>query len=267
MYCRDEDEKKRKYMKLLLAFVCLISFSFFYAPGLDSAFAVFKEGIMAEKREIPVYSVDTQGQKKCALTFDAAWGATRTLSILDILDQYEVKATFFLTNIWMKEYPDLVKEIARRGHELGLHSDTHPNLTQVSADQLEAEIENNRQMLRDIAGIEGKAFRPPFGAYDNRLIKTLKNKGLIPVQWSVDSLDWKNLSAGEMLIILKRDISPGGIVLFHNDGLHTPEVLPVFIEELKKQGYAFSTISELVYPEPYTVDSQGVQHPGSTPET
>lgn len=260
MYCRDEDERRNKNMKAALLFVCIMSLSLFFAPGLDSAFAAFGRGTYSEKREIPIYSVNTQGEKTCAITFDAAWGATRTEAILDILDQHEVKATFFLTNIWMKDYPQLVKEIARRGHELGLHSDSHPNLTQVSADQLEAEIENNRRLLHEITGLEGKAFRPPFGAYDNRLVKTLKDKGLYPVQWSVDSLDWKNLTAEEMLAILNRDISPGGIVLFHNDGLHTPEVLPDFIRGLKEQGYKFAKISDLVYAPPYTVDSQGVQH-------
>jgi peptidoglycan/xylan/chitin deacetylase (PgdA/CDA1 family) len=256
--CKDADCRQRKKAQAALGLICIFSFSWFFVPQFGGlTIATLSQG--AEARLIPIYSVDTQGEKLVALTFDAAWGATRTLSILDILDQNEVKATFFLTNIWMKEYPDMVKAIAQRGHELALHSDSHPNLTKISAGQLELEIENNRQLLRELTGIEGKAFRPPFGAYDNRLIAVLMNKGLYPVQWSADSLDWKEISAQDMLVKLQKEISPGGIVLFHNDGLHTPEALPSLIEYLIDQGYRFATIKDLVYSEPWVVDQQGVQ--------
>lgn len=258
---------RRRHLKKLGAFtaltlLCFFSLPFFFSAGQPQAIPTLTAGaVAAEGRLIPIYSVDTKGEKLCSLTFDAAWGATRTLSILDILDEKEIKATFFLTNIWMKEYPDMVKEIAARGHEVGLHSDSHPNLTTINNAQLQQEIDNNRNLLKELTGVEAKVFRPPFGAYDNRVVQKLMDEGLAPIQWSADSLDWKELSAAEMLVKLKKDISPGGIVLFHNDGLHTPEVLPPLIDYLVEQGYSFKTVSDLILPSPWTVNNQGVQKP------
>lgn len=201
----------RRFAWCAVAACCLFSLPLFYAAGglwetANPSAAAWSQS--AEERLIPVYSVDTRGEKLCALSFDAAWGATRTESILDILDQEGIKATFFLTDIWMEEYPDMVKQIAQRGHELALHSHSHPNLTQIDQGTLLEEINLNRQTLKELTGIEAKAFRPPFGAYNNQVVRTLTEQGLLPVQWSADSLDWKELTAEEIVAKVKKDISP-----------------------------------------------------------
>lgn len=257
----------RRFALGAIAACCLFTLPVFYAVGgLIEELGPSEAALSAAAdRLIPVYSVDTRGEKVCALSFDAAWGATRTESILDILDDAGIKATFFLTDIWMDEYPEMVKVIADRGHELALHSHSHPNLTQIDQRTLLEEIDKNRQRLKELTGIEAKAFRPPFGAYNNQVVRTLMDQGLLPVQWSADSLDWKELSAEEIVTKLKKDISPGGIVLFHNDGLHTPEALPALIGWLKEQGYSFKTVSDLAWPAPYTVNPQGVQKPAEEP--
>ncbi len=262
----------RRFAWSAIVACCLFTLPVFYAAGGAMEGPGPSEAALSASadRLIPVYSVDTRGEKFCSLTFDAAWGATRTESILDILDQEEIKATFFLTDIWMDEYPDMVKLIAQRGHELALHSHSHPNLTQVDQKTLLEEINLNRERLKELTGVDAKAFRPPFGAYNNQVVKTLMDQGLLPVQWSADSLDWKELEAQEIVAKLKKDISPGGIVLFHNDGMHTPEALPILIAWLKDQGYSFKPVSQLAWPPPYTVNSQGVQKPlkeEKTPES
>jgi peptidoglycan/xylan/chitin deacetylase (PgdA/CDA1 family) len=225
---------------------------FYFAHG-------FAEAVAGQNLK-PVYSVDVGADKRCALSFDAAWGATRTTRIMDILESRGVRATFFLTNIWMEAYPELTAEIARQGHEIGLHSSSHPDMTQLSAADMLKEINDNRSMAISLTGGDPKLFRPPFGAYNSRVVQTLMDQGLVPIQWSVDSLDWKeNLSPEEIFARVAKGIQPGAIVLFHNDGRYTPEVLEGLLVYLEKEGCRAETVGELLLDEPWTVDAQGVQ--------
>jgi peptidoglycan/xylan/chitin deacetylase (PgdA/CDA1 family) len=223
----------------------------------------FAEAAAGQKLR-PVYSVDVGGERRCALSFDAAWGATRTERLMDTLESRGVYATFFLTNIWMEAYPELTAEIARRGHEVGLHSSSHPDMTQLSAGDMLKEIDENRALAVSLTSREPKLFRPPFGAYNSRVVQTLMDQGLVPVQWSVDSLDWKEtLSAEEIYARVVKGIQPGAIVLFHNDGRFTPEVLEDLLAYLEQEGYSVEKVGDLLLEEPWTVDAQGVQRAAS----
>ncbi len=219
--------------------------------------------VLGAGRRLPIYSVMTE-DKKAALTFDAAWGASRTPAILDTLDEYEVRSTFFLVTFWIEDYPEVAQEIAERGHELGLHSSTHPNFTELPDSEIKQELERNIQTIKDTTGQRPQLFRPPFGAYDDRVVKVIEDDmNLTTIQWSVDSLDWQDLTAEKMAQRVLEQIHPGAIVLFHNNGLHTPEALPLIIEELQKQGYELVPVSELLHSGDYHVDHQGRQVPGS----
>lgn len=211
-------------------------------------------------RQLPIYSVGTD-EKKIAFSFDATWGAERTPKILDILDRYQIKTTFFLTNIWLKDYAPQAQEIARRGHEIGMHSATHPQFTSLSEAQMQKELQDNHDRILEVTGKKPKLFRPPFGDYNNQVIEVVKRMGFIPIQWSIDSLDWRDLSGTEISQRVLRQAAPGAIVLFHNDGKYTPEALPVIIEQLKADGYQIVPISELLLPGDYYVDVHGVQRP------
>ena len=209
-------------------------------------------------RLVPIYEVDSPASE-LAISFDASWGAENTLKILDILDKHDVKATFFLVNIWLEDYPDMAKEIAKRGHEIGLHSVTHPHFTSLSHEQMEKELKDNYNAIKEITGYEAKLFRPPFGDYDNRVIEKAASLGFQPIQWSVDSLDWKDLSAAEIEARVMKDIGPGDIVLFHNNGLHTAEALEPIIQQLSARGISLVTISDLLLEGDWYIDFKGVQ--------
>jgi len=207
----------------------------------------------------PIYKVDTD-EKKVAISFDACWGSERTDAILDTLDKNGVKATFFVVNIWLEDYPDKAKEVAERGHEIGLHSTTHPHFTRLSKEQMKEELLKNKEMVKKVTGYDAKVFRPPFGDYNNEVIKTAKELGLTTIQWSVDSLDWKeNLSSQDISKRILERVEKGSIILMHNDGQHTPDVIKTVLPELKRQGYSIVPVSDLLIKDEWYVDSEGIQ--------
>ncbi len=132
--------------------------------------------VLAGNKLLPIYGVET-GEKKVAISFDATWGNTRTPKILQILEERGLKSTFFLTNIWLKEYPELGREIKEKGHEIGLHSANHPNLTTLPVAKIKEELLNNAQLIKEVTGFEPVLFRPPFGAYNNTVISTARELG------------------------------------------------------------------------------------------
>ena len=207
---------------------------------------------------LPIYSVK-RSDNKISISFDAAYGDDYTLKILDILDEYNVKCTFFLVEFWVDKYPHLVKEIDKRGHEIGTHSKTHPNMSKLTETEMQEELISSSNKIKEITGKQVKVFRPPFGDYNNKLIEVCGKLNLYPIQWSVDSLDWKNLSAKEIYNRVVTKTTSGSIILCHNNGLHTSEALPYILANLIEKGYEFTPICDLIYKDNYTIDVQGVQ--------
>ena len=224
-------------------------------------------GAAATERELPIYYVQTDGEKKAALTFDAAWGNEDTEELIEILGKYDVKATFFLVGQWVDNYPESVKALSDAGHEIGNHSNTHPHLPQCSSEQIREELESCNAKIEKIVGKAPKFHRCPYGDYDDNSIRTIRSIGMEPIQWNVDSLDWKDLSAPEITQRVLSNVVPGSIILFHNAALHTPEALPGIIEALQKDGYTLCTVSELVAQGAYTIDNNGMQIPAAAGQT
>ena len=156
-------------------------------------------GLFAQnERLVPIYYVDTN-EKKVAFSFDASWGAERTQKILDILAEHEIKTTFFLTGFWVEDYPEQVKAIDAAGHEIGNHTATHPHLNSLTAEEIREELKTVEQMIWEVCGRKTVLFRPPFGEYNNQVITTASELGYKTIQWSIDSLDWQNLSKEEIV--------------------------------------------------------------------
>ena len=220
--------------------------------------------VAAERRKLPVYSVE-RDDKYLAISFDAAWGADKTQGIIDCLVEHNAKATFFLTGFWIEDYPDMVRAIDAAGMEIGNHSANHLMNTGLAADKLNEEISSVNDMIVDLTGKKPLFYRCPFGDYNNNVISAVENQGMIAVQWSVDSLDWKGLSAGELTDRILSRATEGSIILCHNNSDHILEALPIILEELTGRGYRFVTMSKLVYTEDYYIDSQGKQKKGAQP--
>ena len=213
-------------------------------------------------RSLPIYSVEKE-EKIAAISFDCAWGTEHTDAILRELDRAGVKATFFMVEFWTEKYPEYVKKIDEAGHEIGTHSKTHPHMNGLNEAQIREELSSSATAIENVTGKKAELFRPPFGEYNNLVIDTAKDMGLYPVQWDVDSLDWKDLSAQDIALRIINGTQPGSIILCHNNGLHTAEALPMIFSALQNKGYTFVPIGELIYRENYTIDAAGKQHPAA----
>lgn len=240
-------------VSVLLALIILTS----SVAVTDSACVYFNKST----RKIPVYSVEVKGEKKViALTFDAAWGADKTQGIIDILNSHGAKGTFFLVGFWIDKYQEETKAIANAGFDIGNHSRNHLNMPKLSEVEIKNEILYVNDRVKDLTGKTPKYFRAPFGDYDNKLMTSLESLDMVGVQWSIDSLDWKGLSAKQIYDRVVPKAKSGDIVLFHNNSDHVLDALPMILVALKDQGFEFVTISSLVADKDYTVDSNGIQH-------
>lgn len=214
----------------------------------------------AGARKLPIYRVDTEGKKEVALSFDAAWGADKTQGIIDILNKYNIKATFFLVGFWVDKYEDEVKKLAENGFDIGNHSHNHLKMSTLQSNAIVEEIEYVNTKVFELTGKRPYVFRAPFGDYNNRLIENVTNMKMQAVQWSIDTLDWKGLSGEEILKRVQGKVTCGDVILFHNNSDHVLDALPKVIEYLISKQYTFKTVSELVYKDGFTIDVNGVQH-------
>ncbi len=218
--------------------------------------------VSGAKRDLPIYCVQKpESEKVISISFDAAWGNEDTQQLIDILGKYNVKTTFFVVGGWVDKYPESVKQLHDAGHEIMNHSNTHPHMTQISVEKMKEETEKCDEKIKNITGVKPTLFRAPYGDYDNKVIQAMRETGHFTIQWDVDSLDWKNLTASEISDRVLKKVKPGSIVLFHNAALHTPEALPNILETLQKDGYKIVPISELILKDNYTIDSTGKQIP------
>lgn len=238
---------------LILLCIALVGIVYISVKTTGSIVDVF-----APKRELPIYSVEI-AEKKIAISFDAAWGDEYTQDILDTLDKYNVKSTFFLVGFWIDKYPEQVKEIHKRGHEIGNHSATHPNMTELNVSGMEKEINEVGDKIENLIGVRPTLFRPPFGAYNDFLIQTLTGNGYYTIQWDVDSLDWKELGVQPVVDKVTRNIRNGSIVLFHNNAKYIKDYLPLVIQRLQEDGYEIVPISDLIHKDNFMMDNSGRQ--------
>ena len=215
-------------------------------------------GSSATQRVLPIYSVE-RDNKVIALSFDAAWGNEDTQQLIDILNTYNVKATFFLVGDWVDRYPESVKQLYDAGMEIGNHSNDHAHFTKLTSEGIRTNVSDCNEKIKAITGVSPTLFRCPYGEYDDHVVTAINNMGMQVIQWDVDSLDWKDLSAEEIYSRVTSKASSGSICLFHNAALHTPEALPSIIEFLLSEGYSIVPVSQLIYTENYTIDHTGRQ--------
>lgn len=238
------------------AVVCLcLAAVMFYIVNYPAAV-----GASATTRQLPIYCVQ-RDQKLVSISFDAAWGNEDTQQLINILSQYNVPATFFVVGEWVEKYPESVKALHDAGHEVMNHSNTHAHYPQLSADQVVADLNACNDKIENVTGVRPTLVRLPYGDYDDSSINAVRSIGMEPIQWDVDSLDWKDLAAGEIIQRVTSKVQPGSIVLFHNAALHTPEALPTIIQTLIQEGYTFVPISQIILTGEYSIDHTGRQCP------
>ncbi len=145
-------------------------------------------GTQAQERLLPIYSVD-RGDNRISLTFDVAWENSNTAELIDILEEYDARATFFVTGDWCDRYPEDVKQFFDAGHEIQNHSDQHPHVEGINVNDLITDTREASRKIKSITGAEPTLYRAPYGEYDNSLITTVEGMGMKVIQWDVEALD------------------------------------------------------------------------------
>lgn len=247
---------RKKLILYCSLFVCALAVLII---GNNGAVSVMNEG--EDARLLPIYNVDRGEEKLCSITFDAAWDDLDTDKLIEILNHYQVKATFFMVGSWVEKYPESVKKFAENGHEIMNHSDTHPHINQLSESKITEEITKCADKIEAACGKRPDLFRGPYGEYNNTVLRVAESTGHKTIQWDVDSLDWKDLAVDDIVARVTKRVQPGSIILFHNGAKNTPEALSKILEKLLADGYKIVPAGELIYHENYTIDHRGRQIP------
>lgn len=211
-------------------------------------------------RVLPIYSVERDG-KTVSITFDAAWEDTDVADIINILKKYNVRATFFVTGDFVDRCSASVKALHDSGHEIANHSDQHPHPNKLSADALRTDTLACDKKIRSVTGSSVPLYRSPYGEYNDNVVKTINSMGYHFIQWDVDSLDYKDLTAEKIAERVLKRVKPGSIVLFHVGTKNTVKALPKVLEKLTADGYTFLTAGEIIYKDNYYIDHTGRQFP------
>jgi peptidoglycan-N-acetylglucosamine deacetylase len=199
----------------------------------------------AEKpKPAPATPTPTVANKTIALTFDDGPGPY-TAHLLDILDQYGAKATFFLIGSKVSGQASVVRSIQARGHQLGNHSWSHPELPKLSVDQIAGEIDRTNEAIRQATGVKPSILRPPYGAVNGVVLEQLRLRNMSSILWSVDTRDWADRNSQ---IVCSRAVAgarPGAVILMHDIHQTSVNAVPCILSSLKQQGYSFVTIQRL----------------------
>lgn len=200
----------------------------------------------AEKpKPAPAAPTPTVANKTIALTFDDGPGPY-TEKLLDILDKYDAKATFFLIGSKVSGQASVVRSIQARGHQLGNHSWSHPELPKLSVDQIAGEIDRTNEAIRQATGVKPSILRPPYGAVNGVVLEQLRLRNMSSILWSVDTRDWADRNSQ---IVCSRAVAgarPGAVILMHDIHPTSVNAVPCILNSLKQQGYSFVTVQNLI---------------------
>ncbi len=195
---------------------------------------------------------DVKPRPRVALTFDDGPDNKYTEQILDVLKEYDAKATFFLVGTQVKKYPDMAKRIVEEGHAVGNHSWSHGDLTKLSATQRAEQIDKAQQIIEQATGVSPRLMRAPYGALSKDVLATIHEDRMKHVAWTVDTRDWAGSSVEDMYKNVMANTRDGGIILMHSFGgrknalEHTVKLLPKIIEDLRAKGYELVTVEEMI---------------------
>ena len=194
-------------------------------------------------------------------TFASPWGNEDTEHLIEILAKYNVKTTFFVVGDWVDKYPESVKALHDAGHEVMSHSTHHDHYYSLTSSQIVADIQESCDKIEAVTGCSPTLIRCPYGEYDDHVISAVRSLGMEPIQWDVDSLDWKDYDAATIIrrVTEHKHLGNGSIILCHNGGKHTAEALDELLTILKKKGFQLVPISALIMKDNYTINTEGRQ--------
>lgn len=220
-----------------------------FALMLPIVFVLNMIGAKAVDKNIDIYRKNENEYMKIALTFDDGPHPRYTPQILDILDEYGVKATFFVIGVNAEYYPDVVEEVIKRGHEIGNHTYSHPHVSCLNSDNLKVEVEKCESVIYGLTDHKTKLFRPPEGMIDADVRSVLRSLDYKVILWDIDTMDWAHTPPKSIAENILDNITSGDIILMHDYVAHnspTPEAMRIFIPKLIERGYRFVVVSELI---------------------
>ena len=217
------------------------------------ALAAFIFGLLTPRASaalpLGVYHNHANADNKIALTFDDGPHPRYTREILDILDEYHIPATFFFVGENVSYYSDTAREVAKRGHEIGNHTYSHPCASKQSEKALRDELSKCDDIIQSVTGVVPKLFRPPQGSWNQRVYDIARERDYSVILWDLDTLDWAKTPSDKIAKYILENAKSGNIILmhdYHSGGCPTTEALRMFIPNLIEEGYQFVTVSELI---------------------
>ncbi len=196
-------------------------------------------------KDEPICKVNTK-EKIVSLTINCENDANDIDKILEVLDKYNVKVTFFVLGEWAEKNPEDVKKISAMGHEIGNHSFEHKRLNNYKVKDIENDILKCSKLIKALTGNEAKLYSTPYGEYSDNIIKAAKNMNYTPIKWSIDSLDYEGLDSEQIWERIDNKITNGSIILLHNGTENTANSLEMIINKTKEKGYKIVPVSELL---------------------
>ncbi len=248
---------KDKIISVFVA-VCTV-FSLFLMTTLFAKMPDKTVETASTKKQLPIYSVDTK-EPNVALTINCAWNADDIDVILETLKKQNVKVTFFMVGDWIEKNEEAAKKIHAAGHELANHSYNHPHVNNLSYDKNVEQIKKCSDLIQNITGTPSTLYRGPYGEYNDTVIQAAKENKHTTIQWSIDTLDYKSLTGEQMWEKIEPHLENGSVILMHNGTENTANSLNMIIENIKEKGYNVVRVSDLIYKENYTIDTNGIQH-------
>lgn len=215
----------------------LLSFTVSKTANLNDDFPT-----MPMSRHIKATERTLEGKKLVALTFDDGPSPDTTPRLLDILTEKNAIATFFVLGTMAKRQPEIIKRAKSEGHQIASHTMYHQNLTGISLEAAEADINESRNVFRGITGYGPALTRPPYGNFNEKIGRLSKTPLIL---WSVDPEDWKYRDINAITEAVMRQVHDGAIILMHDIYPTSIDAVPVIIDKLRNDGYEFVTISEM----------------------
>lgn len=227
-----------KYAVILLCLliVCIGLYGFYQQKEMP---------VSIETLHKPIYQGDTS-KRAIALTINVDWGEDYIEPMLNIFEKENIKVTFFPTGKWAQKFPDMIKLMHKKGHEIGNHGYSHPHVDQLTKEENKQEILKTQKIIKELTGIETFLFATPYGEKKQHVIEAAGELGYKTIFWTIDTLDWqKHRTPEDIAKKVIENAQNAAIVLMHPTK-NTTEALPIIIKALKEKGYELTTVSNII---------------------